>query len=212
MTLMNKNITKRNNLLSEQIIKGLEKRNMKGYYAEDKEEALKIALGLINEGATITMGGGMSVHEIGLVEALKKGNYNFIDRDEMEDREAAALAGFTADYFLTSANAMTQDGVLVNIDGYGNRVAATVFGPGKVIYIVGMNKVCADPEAALKRARNTAAPTNIQRFDKNTPCSKTGTCMNCTSPDCICSQILFTRYSMIPNRIHVVLVNDNLGF
>ena len=209
---MNKNITKRNNLLSEQIIKGLEKRNMKGYYAEDKEEALKIALGLINEGATITMGGGMSVHEIGLVEALKKGNYNFIDRDEMEDREAAALAGFTADYFLTSANAMTQDGVLVNIDGYGNRVAATVFGPGKVIYIVGMNKVCADPEAALKRARNTAAPTNIQRFDKNTPCSKTGTCMNCTSPDCICSQILFTRYSMIPNRIHVVLVNDNLGF
>ena len=209
---MNKNITKRNNLLSEQIIKGLEKRNMKGYYAEDKEEALKIALGLINEGATITMGGGMSVHEIGLVEALKKGNYNFIDRDEMEDREAAALAGFTADYFLTSANAMTQDGVLVNIDGYGNRVAATVFGPGKVIYIVGMNKVCADPEAALKRARNTAAPTNIQRFDKNTPCSKTGTCMNCTSPDCICSQILFTRFSMIPNRIHVVLVNDNLGF
>ena len=209
---MNENISKRNKLLSEQIIKGLEKRNMKGYYAEDKEEALKIALGLINEGATITMGGGMSVHEIGLVEALKKGNYNFIDRDEMEDREAAALAGFTADYFLTSANAMTQDGVLVNIDGYGNRVAATVFGPGKVIYIVGMNKVCADPEAALKRARNTAAPTNIQRFDKNTPCSKTGTCMNCTSPDCICSQILFTRYSMIPNRIHVVLVNDNLGF
>lgn len=190
---MNENISKRNKLLSEQIIKGLEKRNMKGYYAEDREEALKIALGLINEGATVTMGGGMSVHEIGLVEALKKGNYNFIDRDEMEDREAAALAGFTADYFLTSANAMTQDGVLVNIDGYGNRVAATVFGPGKVIYIVGMNKVCADPEAALKRARNTAAPTNIQRFDKNTPCSKTGTCMNCTSPDCICSQILFTR-------------------
>ena len=209
---MNENISKRNKLLSEQIIKGLEKRNMKGYYAEDKEEALKIALGLINEGATVTMGGGMSVHEIGLVEALKKGNYNFIDRDEMEDREAAALAGFTADYFLTSANAMTQDGVLVNIDGYGNRVAATVFGPGKVIYIVGMNKVCADPEAALKRARNTAAPTNVQRFDKTTPCSKTGTCMNCTSPDCICSQILFTRYSMIPNRIHVVLVNDNLGF
>lgn len=209
---MNENISKRNKLLSEQIIKGLEKRNMKGYYAEDREEALKIALGLINEGATVTMGGGMSVHEIGLVEALKKGNYDFIDRDEMEDREAAALAGFTADYFLTSANAMTQDGVLVNIDGYGNRVAATVFGPGKVIYIVGMNKVCADPEAALKRARNTAAPTNIQRFDKNTPCSKTGTCMNCTSPDCICSQILFTRYSMIPNRIHVVLVNDNLGF
>lgn len=209
---MNENISKRNKLLSEQIIKGLEKRNMKGYYAEDREEALKIALGLINEGATVTMGGGMSVHEIGLVEALKKGNYNFIDRDEMEDREAAALAGFTADYFLTSANAMTQDGVLVNIDGYGNRVAATVFGPGKVIYIVGMNKVCADPEAALKRARNTAAPTNVQRFDKTTPCSKTGTCMNCTSPDCICSQILFTRYSMIPNRIHVVLVNDNLGF
>lgn len=209
---MNKNITKRNKLLSEQIIKSLEKRNMKGYYAEDKEGALEIALGLINEGATVTMGGGMSVHEIGLVEALKKGNYNFIDRDEMEDREAAALAGFTADYFLTSANAMTQDGVLVNIDGYGNRVAATVFGPGKVIYIVGMNKVCADPEAALKRARNTAAPTNVQRFDKSTPCSKTGTCMNCTSPDCICSQILFTRFSMIPNRIHVVLVNDNLGF
>lgn len=209
---MNENITKRNNLLAQKVIKGLESRNMKGYYAESKEEALKLALELIPENSSVTMGGAMSAHEIGLVDALKEGNYNFIDRDKAEDKRAAMLAAYDADYFLTSANAMTEDGVMVNIDGNSNRVSAIAQGPKHVLVIVGMNKICVDVDAAMKRARNIAAPINAQRFGLNTPCAKTGSCMNCKSPDTICCQFLITRFSRHEGRIHVILVNDSLGF
>ncbi len=209
---MNENITKRNELLAEKVIKGLQSRNMSGYYAKDKEEALKIAIGLIEEGSSVTMGGGMSVHEIGLVEALKKGNYNFIDRDTYEDKRAAMLLAYDADVFLSSANAMTEDGILVNIDGNSNRVSAIAQGPKKVIFIVGMNKIANDVDSAMKRARNVAAPINAQRFNINTPCKLTGACMDCKSMDTICCQFLITRFSKHAGRIHVVLVNDNLGF
>ncbi|MCR5337085.1 MAG: lactate utilization protein [Lachnospiraceae bacterium] len=209
---MNENITKRNDLLAEQVIKGLKSRNMSGYYARSKEEALQKALELIPEGATVTMGGAMSAHEIGLVQALKDGDYNFIDRDQAEDKRAAMLAAYDADVFLSSANAITNDGVLVNIDGNSNRVSAIAQGPKKVVFIVGMNKVCDDVDGAMKRARNVAAPINAQRFGLNTPCAKTGACFNCKSPDTICCQFLITRYSRHEGRIHVILVNDNLGF
>ena len=209
---MNEMITKRNALLSAKVIKGLESRNMTGYYAETKEEALKIALSLIPEGCSVTMGGAMSAHEIGLPQALAAGNYNFIDRDKIEDKRAAMLAAYDADYFLASANAMTEDGILVNIDGNANRVSAIAQGPKNVLFIIGMNKICIDVDSALKRARNVAAPINAQRFGLDTPCTKTGSCMNCKSPDTICCQFLITRYSKHPGRIKVILVNDFLGF
>lgn len=209
---MNENFTKRNELLSQQIIKGLEKRNMSGYYAADSGEAKKIALGLIEEGSSVTMGGSVSAAEIGLVDAVKEGNYNFIDRETFDNPREAVMAAFDADVFLASANAMTQDGVLVNIDGNANRVACIAHGPKKVIFIVGMNKVCDDLDGAMKRARNVAAPVNAQRFGLSTPCAKTGKCMDCTSPDTICCQFLITRFSKHKGRIHVILVNENLGF
>ncbi|MBP3895425.1 MAG: lactate utilization protein [Mogibacterium sp.] len=209
---MNQYVTKRNDLLSQQIIKGLEKRNMSGYYAGDCDEALKIALSLIEEGSSVTMGGCASAAKIGLVDALKEGNYNFIDREKFDDPREATLAAFDADVFLSSANAMTQDGVLVNIDGNANRVACIAHGPKKVVFIVGMNKVCDDLDGAMKRARNVAAPINVQRFGLSTPCAKTGKCMDCTSPDTICCQFLITRFSRHNDRIHVILVNENLGF
>ena len=209
---MNENIIKRNELLAGKVIKGLESRNMTGYYVPTAQDALKKALELIPEGATVTMGGAMSAHEIGLVDALKKGNYNFIDRDEEEDKRAAMLKAYDADYFLASVNAMTEDGVLVNIDGNSNRVSAIAQGPKHVLFIVGMNKVCDDVDGAMKRARNVAAPINAQRFGLNTPCSKTGSCMNCKSPDTICCQFLITRFSRHPGRIHLILTGENLGF
>ena len=209
---MNENIVKRNELLAQRVIKGLSSRNMTGYYAESREAALSLALSLIPEGSSIAMGGAMSAHEIGLVEALKNGSYHFIDRDAMADKRAAMLAAYDADFFLTSANAMTEDGVMVNIDGNANRVSAIANGPKKVICIVGMNKICKDLDGAMKRARNVAAPINAQRFGLDTPCSKTGACMDCKSPDTICCQFLMTRFSRHKDRIHVILVNDNLGF
>ena len=209
---MNENIARRNALLAQKVIKGLSSRNMTGYWAATREEALKQALALIPEGSSVTMGGAMSAREIGLVDALKSGNYNFIDRDAYSDKRAAMLMAYDADVFLSSANAITEDGVMVNIDGNSNRVSAIAQGPRKVIFIVGMNKVCCDADAAMKRARNVAAPINAQRFGLSTPCAKTGACMDCKSPDTICCQFLITRFSRHPGRIHVILVNDSLGF
>lgn len=199
---MNENIIKRNELLAQQVIKGLESRNMSGYYAANKEEALAKALELIPEGSSVGMGGCMSAIEIGLVDALAAGNYNLEDHGPTAD----------LDVFLSSANAMTDDGIIVNIDGNSNRVSAIAYGPRKVVFIVGMNKICDDVDGAMKRARNVAAPTNAQRFGLSTPCAKKGKCFDCKSPDTICCQFLITRFSRHEGRIHVILVNDDLGF
>ena len=209
---MDENIYRRNELLAKKVIKGLESRNMSGYYAANKEEALKTALSLIPEESVITMGGSMSAKEIGLVDSLVQGNYQYIDRKGFENPRDGILAAYDADFYLASANAVTEDGILVNIDGNANRVSAIAQGPKKVIFIVGMNKVCDDVDGAMKRARNVAAPINAQRFGLSTPCAKTGACMDCKSLDNICCQFLITRYSHHEGRIHVILVNDSLGF
>lgn len=209
---MNENRQKRNDLLAAKVLKGLESRNMTGYYVQTKEEALKKALELIPEGSKVTKGGSMSVAEIGLEQALIDGNYDYCNRDKATDKRAAELFAYDADVFLGSTNAMTDDGILVNIDGNSNRVSAYAFGPRKLVLIVGINKVTSDLDSALKRARNEAAVINVQRFGLNTPCVHTGACMNCKSADTICCQFLITRASRHKDRIHVILVNENLGF
>lgn len=208
---MNENMRKRNEILAQTVIKGLESRNMSGYYAADKEEAVKKALEVIGKGSTVAMGGCQSAHEIGLIQALEEGDYNYIDRSNMTPRESL-MAAYDADVFLSSANAMTNDGIMVNIDGNSNRVSCIAQGPKKVVFIVGMNKICSDLDEAVKRARNVAAPANAQRFDVKTPCKVTGKCADCKSPDTICCQFLITRYSRHEGRIHVILVNDTLGY
>lgn len=212
---MNPNRAKRNDLLSEKVIKGLQSRNMEGFYAESKEEALAKALELIPEGSSISWGGSMSIAEIGLKDAVCQGNYTVYNRDKAvnaEERDAIEQQATQCDVFLCSSNAVTEDGVLINIDGHANRVSAIAHGPKNVLMIVGMNKVVRDVDSAISRARNEAAPINAQRFNLSTPCCKTGACFDCKSPDSICSQILITRRSMEPGRIKVILVNDALGF
>ena len=205
-------VFRKNELLAATVIKGLASRNMTGYYAKDKQEALDIALKLIPEGCKVSMGGSKSVHDIGLAEALENGNYSFVDWIEAEDQREAMLFAYDADFFLSSANAVTNDGVLLNIDGNANRVSAIAQGPKKVLFIVGMNKVCADIDGAMKRARNVAAPANANHWCENTPCVKTGACLDCKTPDNVCCQFLITRYSAHKDRIHVILVNEDLGF
>ena len=208
---MDINMQNRSKVLAQTVIKGLESRNMSGYYAADKEAAVKQALDLIPEGSSVAMGGCTSVHEIGLIKALEDGNYNYINREKLSPREGL-LAAYDADVFLSSANAITSDGVMVNIDGNSNRVSCIAQGPKKVVFIVGMNKVCSNLDAAMKRARNVAAPANAQRFEMKTPCKTTGKCFDCKSQDTICCQFLITRYSRHKDRMHVILVNDTLGF
>lgn len=208
--------TKRNQLRAQQLIQALKQRNMEASYAATKEEALEQALAWIPEGSCIGWGGSVSIDAIGLKDAVRQDNYRVIDRDtaaNAEEKEAMyrrILAD--CDYFLTSTNAISQDGVLVNIDGTANRLAAMCYGPRHVLYIVGMNKVVATAEDALHRARNEAAPINAMRFGLKTPCSKTGCCYDCKSPDTVCCQILFTRFNHVPGRVKVILVDDSLGY
>lgn len=211
---MNQYVSTRNDLLATTVIKGLESRNMSGYYAKTREDALKIALSLIPEGSKVTNGGSYSIQEIGLYDAMIKGNYEYVDREHIapENKREAELFAYNADVYLGSVNAISNDGVLINIDGNSNRVSAYAYGPKKLVLIVGMNKVASDVDSAIKRARNSAATMNVQRFGLETPCTKTGTCINCKSPDTICCQFLITRFSRHKGRIHVILVNDELGF
>lgn len=205
----------RNEALGRRVVKALEARNMEAYYAATREEAVRRALELIPEGSTINMGGSASVRECGLIDAVCSGNYIFYDRDRAEtpeEKTEIALKAFTCDWYLGSVNAMTEDGVIVNVDGNANRIAAYAFGPKNVLLIVGMNKVVKTEEDAMHRARNEAAPINAQRFGIDTPCVKNGSCFDCKSPECICCQIMITRFSRIPKRIKVILVDENLGF
>lgn len=212
---MDVNRNKRNQMLAEKLIKALESRNMEGYYAQTKEAALEKALELIPEGSKIGWGGSMSIQEIGLKDAVCSDNYEVFNRDicaNPEEKRKTELAIFDSDYFLCSCNAITEDGVIVNIDGMGNRVAAITWGPKNVLMIVGMNKVVRETRDAVSRARGEAATINAQRFNLDTPCSKTGACFDCKSPDTICCQFLLTRFSKVKGRIKVILVNDELGF
>lgn len=201
--------------LIEKVIVSLKERNMEGFYAEDKKEALEIAKKLLSGVKSVGAGGSMTMGEIGLYEELKNGNYGFIDRADYktpEDVRMCTLKMFDADAFVGSANAITADGVIVNIDGASNRVACYAYGPKSVILIVGVQKIASDLDSAIKRARNVAATMNCERLDRNTPCRKTGLCMNCKSPDTICCNVMITRYTREKGRIKVILVNEELGY
>lgn len=196
---------------AQTIIKNLNKRNTQGYYCATKEETLQKALQLMPAKSSIGWGGSMSLEEIGLLDAIKQGDYNAIDRTQGDPKEQASKI-FLADYFLMSTNAITLDGELINIDGRANRICYLCYGPEHVLIIAGMNKVVPDIENGIKRVRNMATPPNTTRLHKDTPCAKVGRCMDCLAPDCICNQVLVTRRSGQAGRISVILVGEELGY
>lgn len=203
-------------LKADIIIKNLAKRNMEGIYCASSRELLEKILPMMEEGSSIAWGGSESLKECGLLDTLKEsGKYNLIDRSTAktpEELQDIYLQSADSDYFLMSTNAITMDGELVNIDGNGNRVACLIHGPRHVFLVVGMNKVVTDIGSGLSRTQNVASPPNTIRLNKNTPCAQTGFCSNCLSPDCICCQLVITRYSRHDDRIKVFLVGENLGF
>lgn len=212
-------VSQRNKKISEKIIKNLEKRFFSAYFVETKQDALKKAIELISKDDVVSWGGSMSVVEIGLIDYILKNNYKVINRDlakSKEEKMSLLRQALLCDTYLMGTNAITKDGELVNIDCMGNRTASLMFGPKNVIVIIGMNKICTNLEEAISRARNQAAPINMQRISamsgKQTPCSETGECHDCKSLNSICSHIVVTRLSNPQNRIKIILVNENLGF
>ena len=205
----------RNERLAERMIQNLKRRNIEAFYCPTAAAAVGKVSELIADGSSVTWGGTMTIRDMGIPQVLKeRGTLEVLDRDEVSDRDEVVRIyerAFTADVYLSSANAISEDGVIVNIDGNGNRVAAITWGPKKVIFVIGMNKVAQTVEAALARARSTAAPINAARFDIKTPCQTDGVCHNCNSPESICNYVHFLRNS--PKGRHVVvLVGESLGY
>ena len=207
-------IFKRNKALSEKVASALRSRGFDAYICDTGDEAASLVLSIIPEGSSVSWGGSYSIQEIGLVDKIRSGNYRVLDRDATatpEKRWEMMIKALSADVFLTSFNAVSEDGILYNIDGIGNRIAAIIYGPRMVVAIVGMNKVCPTKEDAYARARGYAAPVNAARFGGGTPCVATGSCEDCRSPDSICSHIVETRMCRPAGRIKIILVKEELG-
>ena len=204
----------RNRKLGESLVKALKARHFEACYCTDIEEAKQKLIEWIPQEDTVAWGGSQTLAEIGAQEMLRDRGQVLIDRDTAktpEERDTLMRQALTADTFLMSSNAITEDGQLVNMDGNGNRAAALVYGPRQVIVVAGLNKVAKDLDAAIARVRGTAAPTNAQRFPVNTPCKITGVCADCKSPDCICANMVITRLSKPAGKIKVILIGETLG-
>lgn len=204
-----------NELKIEAVIKNLAKRNIVGHYCEDREAANTLILQLIEEESTVSWGGSYTLDSMGIKPLLAERNLTLIDPYSTKDPAESLRRrheSLSADCVLMSTNAITTDGELVNIDGTSNRVAALCFGPKKVIVVAGANKIVSTLEAAMERAKERAAVANAVRLNRNTPCTITGACSNCLSKECICCNTVITRFSGTPDRIHVILVNEELGF
>lgn len=202
---------------AEHLIKRFERRNMEGSYVETAEQALEKVLSMIPDNSTVFRCGSVSTTAMGLWDKLAKTEgVEVIDPYEPGIEPAESLArrktGLTADVMVASANAVTMDGQLVNLDGMGNRVAAITFGPTKVILVVGLNKVVSDLHSAWKRVKHLAAPVNAMRLNLKTPCNETGQCADCNSPSRICRIWQVVEGHMIKGRIHIVLVGEDMGY
>ncbi|AGX44170.1 lactate utilization protein [Clostridium saccharobutylicum] len=205
----------RNQKLGQSLVKELNSRHFSACYCPNKEDALQQALALIPDGDSITWGGSDTIRAIGLTQKVKEGNYIVYDRDTVpfESRSDYEKEHYFSDTYLTSVNAVSEDGQLCLIDGTGNRAASLIFGPKNIIVIVGINKVVKTAEDAMKRVRNVAAPINCQRFgNAKTPCRITGECADCKSPDSICRSMVTLRLCNPKDKIKVIIVGENLGY
>lgn len=208
----------------QKVIDALRKNRMLAEYVSCKEDAVTLVKTLIPAGSTVATGGSRSLDESGVTDLLRSGEYIFFDRNNPtltpEEKAEMTAKGATADVYLCSSNAITEQGELYNVDGFSNRVAAIANGPKKVIMVVGVNKIVPDLDAAIRRVKTIAAPLNTKRLNCDTYCLKTGVCMGleggmtdgCHSPGRICCSYLISAQQRVENRIHVILVGEPLGF
>ena len=201
--------------LGPRVAGALKKRFFDAWYFDDPAEAVDAIVSFIPKEHIVSWGGSLTVAGLGIQERLEKEGYNLLDRDKAatpEERNERMRQALLCDTYLTGSNAISEDGQLVNIDGYGNRAAAMIFGPRQVIVVAGMNKVAKTLDDAIVRARTIAAPLNVQRFPNvKTPCNETGTCANCMSPDTICNYFVTIRLCKPAGRIKVILIGKDLG-
>jgi len=203
-------------MILKDLIKIFARENIELIPVNSKKEAHDKIIQLIPLKSTVGYGGSVTLEEIGILDTLRKGDYSFIDRTKVTPftNEAHELARKTqhADYFLSGSNAITIDGKIVNKDRTGNRVSALIYGPEHVIIVIGKNKIVKDIAAALERIEKIAGPLNAKRRKAKTPCVETGNCTNCSSPDRLCCVTVIIERQHLPNRMKIILVDENLGY
>ena len=213
---MNEHVRWHHDLVGERVAEALRRNDFDAVYCKSAAEAAEEVLRLVPENGTVGLGGSWTVKELGVVEKLKARGNTILDHGapglENEERVRIRRAQLTADAFLTGSNAVTMDGRLVNTDGNGNRVAAMIFGPGKVIVVAGVNKIVRDIQEAEGRIRKTAAPINNRRLNLPNPCVKTGECMDCQGPTRICNVTTILHKRPKLTEMHVIIVGEALGF
>lgn len=200
----------------ERTIKNLNSRNMEGYYVNNTEQLFQKIKEFIVEGSTIGVGDSMTLFETKIIDFLRDGSCNFLDKYEekltKDEKREIYIKNFSADTFISSTNAITENGELYNIDGNGSRVAPMLYGPKQVIIVAGINKIVKNLEEAEMRVRQYAAPIDAKRLNKDTPCAKLGYCIDCKSPNRICNDFVVIKGQFIKGRIKVIIVGENLGF
>ncbi|OPJ62439.1 lactate utilization protein [Clostridium oryzae] len=213
---MDNNIKWLNEKKVERLLTNLQQNNMEGYFVQNQEELLSKINELIKANSTVSVGGSATLSETGVLDLLRNGNYNFLDRYEEglkpDEIQKIFRDTFYADFYLTSSNAILESGELYNVDGNGNRVAAMLFGPKNVIVVAGINKIVKNLDEAIQRNKNISAPANCKRLNRKTPCTVTGTCMECSSPERICNEYTLIKRQNQKGRIKVIIVNKILGY
>ena len=212
--MANENIARANEIVGNDLVKALQRRGFGAEYVPSGQEALRRVMEIIPEGATVGIPGTVTVRDIGALDALRaRGNVIYQHWGKMtpaETREARFKEN-TADVFLTSANAITRDGEIINIDGTGNRVAGMAWGNGLVLFVVGINKLAFDLTDGLKRARSATIPNAI-RQNVETACVKAGHCVNCLDNESMCRAILILEQAVKGRKYHVIIVGESLGY
>ncbi|OPL09645.1 MAG: hypothetical protein AVO33_06445 [delta proteobacterium ML8_F1] len=213
---MDKNLNFVYEKLLDETAANLKKNKINAYIVKDLEDLPATLKKFLSPGDKVAVGGSMTLFETEVINMLREGDYDFLDRYEPgltpEATRAIFVESFSADVYITSTNAVTKDGMLFNIDGTGNRVAAMAFGPKKVIVLAGRNKIAQNLDEAMVRVKEIVAPANAKRLNLRTPCTVTGVCSNCTSPDRICNDYHITKYQRDPDRMHVLLINEAFGY
>ena len=213
---MEKNMERLLKIKENQMIHAFEKNQMSLIIVKNRDELMNYLQARLVDHKKVAVGGSVTLSQLGVIDLIRKSNVEFIDRyDPSLTREEVLdklREGLFSDIFITSTNALTMDGCLYNVDGTGNRVAAMIFGPKEVLVIAGKNKICENEQEAIWRIRHYSAPANAMRLDKKTPCIQTGKCMDCHSPDRICSSYVKLGYQSQAHRIKIILVEEDLGY
>lgn len=213
---MDKNLHELYQRKIEQVLINLEKNNMKGTFLKDREELVKFLDERILDDAKVAVGGSQTLFELDLITYLRNRKVEFFDRYEEgltpQGVKEVFRKSFMADVYLTSTNALTEEGYLYSVDGTGNRVAATLYGPDKVYVIVGINKLVGSFDEAVARVEEKAAPANCIRLNRNTPCVKMGTCVDCKVPERICNEYTLIKRQGVKDRIEVLILPFELGY